>query len=122
MYCLLQKYDIDTIIHFAAQSHVDTSFTSPMMYTEDNTLGTHSLLEASRRHGKIQRFIHISTDEVYGENSSTDPGAKTERSLLKPTNPYAASKAGAEMMVQAYVHSYNLPAIIIRSNNIYGPG
>ena len=59
MYCLLQKYDIDTIIHFAAQSHVDTSFTSPMMYTEDNTLGTHSLLEASRRHGKIQRFIHF---------------------------------------------------------------
>lgn len=122
MLSLLKTHDIDTIVHFAAQSHVDTSFTNPMMYTEDNVLGTHSLLEASRRHGKITRFIHISTDEVYGENSSKDPSAKTERSLLKPTNPYAASKAGAEMLVHSYVHSYNLPAIIIRSNNIYGPG
>lgn len=118
---ILQKYGIDTIIHFAAQSHVDTSFTNPMMYTQDNVLGTHALLEAARNYGKISRFIHISTDEVYGENTS-DEGAKTELSLLKPTNPYAASKAGAEMLVHSYVHSYNLPAIVIRSNNIYGIG
>jgi UDP-glucose 4,6-dehydratase len=118
----LKVHNIDTIVHFAAQSHVDTSFTNPMLYTQDNTLGTHSLLEAARQYGKIKRFIHISTDEVYGENTSSDPGVKTETSLLKPTNPYAASKAGAEMLVHSYVHSYNLPAIVIRSNNIYGPG
>lgn len=118
----LKAHNIDTVVHFAAQSHVDTSFTNPMLYTQDNTLGTHSLLEAARQYGKIKRFIHISTDEVYGENTSSDPDAKTETSLLKPTNPYAASKAGAEMLVHSYVHSYNLPAIIIRSNNIYGPG
>lgn len=117
----LQTYEIDTIIHFAAQSHVDTSFTNPLLYTHDNIVGTHTLLEASRKYGKIKRFIHISTDEVYGENIHEE-GAKTELSLLKPTNPYAASKAGAEMMVHSYIHSYNLPAIIIRSNNIYGLG
>jgi UDP-glucose 4,6-dehydratase len=117
----LEKYKIDTIIHFAAQSHVDTSFTNPILYTQDNVLGTHTLLEASRKYGKIKKFIHISTDEVYGENHHEE-GAKTEDSLLKPTNPYAASKAGAEMMVHSYIHSYNLPAIVIRSNNIYGPG
>lgn len=119
---LLTKYEIDTIVHFAAQSHVDTSFTNPMLYTQDNTLGTHSLLEAARRNGNIRRFIHISTDEVYGENTTGELTAKTETSLLKPTNPYAASKAGAEMLVHSYIHSYNLPAIIIRSNNIYGIG
>lgn len=117
----LEKYDIDTIIHFAAQSHVDTSFTNPLLYTHDNVLGTHTLLEVMRQYGKIKRFIHISTDEVYGENG-TDDGPKTENSLLKPTNPYAATKAGAEMLVHSYIHSYNLPAIIVRSNNIYGPG
>lgn len=119
---ILETHQIDTIVHFAAQSHVDTSFTNPMLYTLDNTLGTHSLLEAARRVGTIRRFIHISTDEVYGENTSGESTAKTETSLLKPTNPYAASKAGAEMLVHSYIHSYNLPAIIIRSNNIYGIG
>jgi UDP-glucose 4,6-dehydratase len=119
---LLTKHSIDTIVHFAAQSHVDTSFTNPMLYTQDNIVGTHSLLEAVRSYGKIKRFIHISTDEVYGENPHKDSVAFTETSLLKPTNPYAASKASAEMLVHSYVHSYNLPAIIIRSNNVYGPG
>ena len=119
---LLNKYAIDVIVHFAAQSHVDTSFTNPMLYTYDNVIGTQTLLEASRNYGKLKRFIQISTDEVYGENVSGNKLAFTEVSLLKPTNPYAASKASAEMMVHSYIHSYNLPAIIIRSNNIYGPG
>lgn len=118
---ILDKYTIDTVVHFAAQSHVDTSFTNPLLYTQDNIVGTHSLLEAMRKHGVIKRFIHISTDEVYGENSHDD-GVKTEDSLLKPTNPYAASKAAAEMLVHSYMHSYQLPAVIIRSNNVYGPG
>lgn len=119
---LLVKHNIDVVVHFAAQSHVDTSFTDPMLYTYDNVIGTHTLLEASRNYGKLKRFIQISTDEVYGENASGNKLAFTEVSLLKPTNPYAASKASAEMMVHSYIHSYNLPAIVIRSNNIYGPG
>jgi len=116
---ILEKYNIDTVIHFAAQSHVDTSFTNPLMYTNDNILGTHVLLEACRTWNNIKRFIQISTDEVYGENKNN---IFSESSLLKPTNPYAASKASAEMLVHSYSHSYNLPVIIIRSNNVYGPG
>jgi UDP-glucose 4,6-dehydratase len=117
---VLAQHRIDTIVHFAAQSHVDTSFTNPMLYTQDNVVGTHTLLEAARAAG-IQRFVHISTDEVYGQNNHGQ-GAFTEESLLKPTNPYAASKAAAEMFVHSYVHSFGFPAIIIRSNNVYGPG
>jgi UDP-glucose 4,6-dehydratase len=119
---ILNRHNIDVIVHFAAQSHVDTSFTNPMLYTYDNVIGTHTLLEAARNYGKLKRFIQISTDEVYGENASGNKLAFTEVSLLKPTNPYAASKASAEMMVHSYIHSYNLPAVVIRSNNIYGPG
>jgi UDP-glucose 4,6-dehydratase len=115
-------HDIDTVIHFAAQSHVDTSFTNSFQYTKDNIMGTHSLLEAMRLYGKIKRFLHISTDEVYGENTHTEQSAKTEESLLKPSNPYAATKVGAEMLVHSYMYSYNLPAIILRANNVYGPG
>lgn len=116
---LLETHKIDTVVHFAAQSHVDTSFTDPISYTKDNVLGTHSLLEACRSYKEIKRFVHISTDEVYGENTGA---VFTEASLLKPTNPYAATKASAEMLVHSYVHSYGLPAVIIRSNNVYGPG
>lgn len=119
---ILSKHSINVVVHFAAQSHVDTSFTNPMIYTQDNVIGTHTLLEACRTYGKIKRFIQISTDEVYGENIQGNKMAFTEISLLKPTNPYAASKASAEMLVHSYIHSYNLPAIVIRSNNIYGPG
>jgi len=119
---ILETYRIDTIIHFAAQSHVDTSFTNPMIYTQDNVVGTHSLLEASRKYGGIKKFVQISTDEVYGENTHGVSSAFNESSLLKPTNPYAASKASAEMLVHSYLHSYNLPAVVIRSNNVYGPG
>ena len=117
---VLNTYKIDIVVHFAAQTHVDTSFTNPMLYTYDNVVGTHTLLEACRTYGKLSKFIQISTDEVYGENVIEN--AFTETSLLKPTNPYAASKASAEMFVHSYIHSYNFPAIIIRSNNIYGPG
>jgi UDP-glucose 4,6-dehydratase len=119
---LLVDHSIDTVVHFAAQSHVDTSFTNPMLYTQDNVIGTHTLLEACRAYGKVTRFVHISTDEVYGENHAGAGTAFTETSLLKPTNPYAASKASAEMFVHSYIHSYNMPIIVIRSNNVYGPG
>ena len=119
---LLVDHSIDTVVHFAAQSHVDTSFTNPMLYTQDNVIGTHTLLEACRAYGKVTRFVHISTDEVYGENHAGAGTAFTETSLLKPTNPYAASKASAEMFVHSYIHSYNMPILVIRSNNVYGPG
>lgn len=116
---LLKEHAIDTVVHFAAQSHVDTSFTDPLSYTQDNVVGTHTLLEACRTYGAVKRFVHISTDEVYGENTGA---VFTETSLLKPTNPYAATKASAEMLVHSYIHSYGLPAVVIRSNNVYGPG
>lgn len=117
---ILENEEIDTIIHFAAQSHVNDSFSKPLQYTYDNVLGTHVLLECCREYGKIKRFIHVSTDEVYGESLSTDTSKKDEESILAPTNPYAASKAAAEMLVQSYVKSYNFPIIITRGNNVYG--
>ena len=112
--------DIDTILHFAAQTHVDHSFHNSLDYTNDNIYGTHILLECCRIYGKISKFIHMSTDEVYGESSLEDNIKKTENSILYPTNPYAATKAAAEMLVISYYKSFKIPMIIIRSNNIYG--
>jgi len=117
----LKSYQIDTVIHFAAQSHVDNSFGNSIQFTIDNVLGTHNLLECCRMYGGIQKFIHISTDEVYGEVDITHEGC-CEKSLLNPTNPYAATKAGAEFLVRSYYYSYKLPIIITRGNNVFGPG
>jgi dTDP-glucose 4,6-dehydratase len=116
---IIKEENITHIIHFAAQSHVDTSFENSLQYTNDNVKGTHTLLEAVRQTNKEIIFIHFSTDEVYGE-SGLDEEAKHEQSLLCPTNPYAASKAAAEMYVNAYRHSYKLNTIITRGNNVYG--
>jgi dTDP-glucose 4,6-dehydratase len=116
---ILKNNNITHIIHFAAQSHVDTSFTDSLRYTEDNVKGTHTLLEAVKNTNLDIIFLHFSTDEVYGE-SKLDENAKTELSLLSPTNPYAASKAAAEMYVNSYIHSFNLKGIITRCNNVYG--
>lgn len=119
---ILNKNNITHIIHFAAQSHVDNSFENSLQYTQDNILGTHTLLETCRKYGKIERFIHCSTDEVYGESMlEEDEKHKTEHSVLCPSNPYAATKAGAELLAQAYYHSYKMPIIITRGNNVYGP-
>jgi len=119
---VLKKHDITHIIHFAAQSHVQNSFEDSIKFTNDNIVGTHTLLECSRKYGKIQRFIHVSTDEVYGESlNEVNEKHKTEQSILCPTNPYAATKAGAELIAQSYAHSYNMPIIITRGNNVYGP-
>jgi dTDP-glucose 4,6-dehydratase len=119
---ILNIYQIDTIIHFAAQSHVQNSFEDALQYTHDNVQGTHTLLEASRKHGKIKRFIHISTDEVYGESMlNSDEEKKNENSILCPTNPYAATKAAAELIAKSYYHSFKMPIIITRGNNVYGP-
>jgi len=117
---LLNKFDINYICHFAAQSHVQNSFEDSIQYTVDNVLGTHTLLEYSRKYGKIKKYIHVSTDEVYGESKLND-NKKTELTILKPTNPYAGTKAAAELITQTYLHSFNLPIIITRGNNVYGP-
>lgn len=117
---ILNEYAIDAIIHFAAQSHVDNSFDNSLQYTTDNIYGTHVLLQASKEYGKIQKFLHFSTDEVYGEVDLEHPGCH-EKSLLNPTNPYAATKAAAEFLVRSYYHSFKLPVVIVRCNNVYGP-
>ena len=204
---VINDYKIGYVIHFAAQSHVQNSFEDSLQYTKDNILGTHTLLETCRKYRKIKKFIHVSTDEVYGESmlptqctkneqtidnglcptqctkneqtienglcptqctkneqnidnglcptqctknvqtidnglcptqctknvqnienielrvSSNTLGEdkKTEESILCPTNPYAATKAGAELIAQSYYHSFKLPIIITRGNNVYGP-
>lgn len=118
---VLQQEEIDTVMHFAAQTHVDNSFGNSLAFTINNTYGTHVLLECCREYGQIQRFINVSTDEVYGESSLGRKEGLDESSALEPTNPYAAAKAGAEMMAKAYMTSYKLPVIITRGNNVYGP-
>jgi dTDP-glucose 4,6-dehydratase len=114
---ILRSNDIDTVMHFAASTHVDNSFNSSVSFTENNVMGTHVLLECVRMYGKVRRFIHVSTDEVYGGEGTL----QTEESMMAPTNPYACSKAAAEFLVRGYVTSFGLPVIITRGNNVYGP-
>jgi len=122
VYHIINNYKIDYIIHFAAQSHVQNSFEDALHYTQDNIVGTHNLLEAVRKYGKIKKFIHVSTDEVYGESMiEKNENKKTEESILCPTNPYAATKASAELIAQSYYYSFNIPIIITRGNNVYCP-
>lgn len=120
---VLATHSITHIIHFAAQSHVCTSFTDALRYTNDNIVGSHTLLEACRQYkGNLKRLVFVSTDEVYGESSNSQhTQQKTELSVLCPTNPYAATKAGAELIAQSYIHSFRMPIIITRGNNVFGP-
>lgn len=105
-----------TIIHFAAESHVDNSFKSSLIFSKTNSYGTHTLLEACRNK-LVSRFIMVSTDEVYGESNLPC----NESSPIAPSNPYAASKAGADLIAQSYYKSFNIPIITVRPNNLYGP-
>lgn len=116
---VLEEEKIDTIMHFAAQTHVDNSFGNSFMFTQNNIMGTHVLLESAKVHG-VKRFIHVSTDEVYGEQK-LDQEAMDEEQVLEPTNPYAATKAGAEFLAKSYHRSFGMPIIITRGNNVYGP-
>ncbi|GBF77515.1 dTDP-glucose 4,6-dehydratase [Paenibacillus sp. 598K] len=109
---------IDAVVHFAAESHVDRSIADPRPFIDANVVGTQTLLEAARRHG-IPRFLHISTDEVYGTLGPT--GYFTETSPLMPNSPYSASKAGSDLIARAYSETYGLPVIITRCSNNYGP-
>ncbi|OUW95810.1 MAG: hypothetical protein CBD97_02445 [Pelagibacteraceae bacterium TMED237] len=104
------------VIHFAAESHVDNSFLSSLIFTKTNAFGTHTLLEVCRLK-QNKKIIIISTDEVYGE---TYGKRKNEKSLLEPTNPYSASKTSADIISQTYFKCYKMPISIIRSNNLYG--
>jgi dTDP-glucose 4,6-dehydratase len=133
---IFKTHDIDTVLHFAAQTHVDNSFGNSFSFTRNNVMGTHVLLEAAKEHWKNKnknndnsndnigtghRFIHVSTDEVYGEGVRDDAKAMEEEHVLEPTNPYAATKAAAEFVVKSYHRSFQLPIIITRGNNVYGP-
>lgn len=116
---VLKENNIDTIMHFAAQTHVDNSFGNSFQFTQNNILGTHVLLESAKS-ANIKLFIHVSTDEVYGEQSH-EQDAMDEEQVLEPTNPYAATKAGAEFLAKSYHRSFGMPVIITRGNNVYGP-
>lgn len=119
---ILKQNEITFVVHFAAQSHVQRSFDNSIEFTYDNVLGTHKLLEACKLHARsLQKFIHVSTDEVYGQSMiDIDEQQKHEHSVLCPTNPYAATKAAAELIATSYFHSFGLPIIITRGNNVYG--
>nr|XP_001397332.2 NAD dependent epimerase/dehydratase [Aspergillus niger CBS 513.88] len=118
---LFQQFKVDAVVHFAANSHVDQSLVNPLSFTRSNVTGTHVLLEAARQAGTVIRFIHISTDEVYGGNMPGQDYAFTEEDQLNPTNPYSASKAAAEMIANSYRYSFHMPIIITRCNNVFGP-
>ena len=117
---LIKENKFDYVFHFAAQSHVDNSFVSPLGFTMDNTYGTHVLIEMCRRHIPNVEFIHFSTDEVYGESKDDEPFTEAT-GVLRPTNPYSASKAAAEMIVMSYMESFGMNIKILRCNNVYGP-
>jgi dTDP-glucose 4,6-dehydratase len=109
---------IDSIVHFAAESHVDRSIVDAAPFLRTNVLGTHTLLEAARRAG-VRRFLHVSTDEVYG---SLGPGERaTEEWPLRPTSPYAASKAAADLLALSYARTYGVDVVVSRSSNNFGP-
>lgn len=114
---LFEKYQPDYLINFAAESHVDRSIGDAEDFIRTDMYGVYVLLEATRRYG-LERFIQISTDEVYG---SIESGSFTEESPLKPGNPYAASKAGGDRLAYSYYNTYKLPVIITRASNNYGP-
>lgn len=109
--------EVDVIVNFAAESHVDRSLETPGQFIQTDVYGTYVLMEAARRAGH-RRFLQVSTDEVYGD---VEVGLSTETDPLRPRSPYSASKAGAEMLVWAYRASYDFPAIITRGSNTYGP-
>ncbi len=116
-----KKYDFDVVINFAAESHVDTSIIDPAIFTNTNVAGTGVLLDACVRFG-VRRFHQISTDEVYGDKAlDYDWRGFSEESILRPSSPYAASKAAADLLCLAYVRTYDMHITISRSSNNYGP-
>ncbi|NEQ48930.1 MAG: dTDP-glucose 4,6-dehydratase [Leptolyngbya sp. SIO3F4] len=123
---LLTQHSVGTVIHFAAESHVDRSISGPAAFVQTNVVGTFTLLEAFRHHWEAQgkpdhfRFLHISTDEVFGSLDVDDPPF-SETTSYTPNSPYSASKAGSDHLVRAYFHTYGLPTLITNCSNNYGP-
>ncbi|WP_404900340.1 dTDP-glucose 4,6-dehydratase [Priestia filamentosa] len=115
---VVKEHEIDVIVNFAAESHVDRSITEPDVFIKSNVLGTQTLLDIAKEN-KIKKYVQISTDEVYGSLGET--GYFTEETPLAPNSPYAASKAGADMLVSAYYKTYELNVNITRCSNNYGP-
>lgn len=115
---IFTKYEIDTVVHFAAESHVDRSILGPSVFIHTNIVGTNVLLEVSREAG-IKKFLHVSTDEVYGSLGAA--GFFTETTPLHPNSPYSASKASSDLLVLAYQHTFGFPGIVTRCSNNYGP-
>jgi len=116
---IISKFDVNYIINFAAESHVDRSIENPSIFIQTNVIGTQTLLNAAKKN-KIKKFIQISTDEVYGSLNFNDL-AFTEKTPLSPNNPYSASKASADFLVRAYYKTFELPVNITRCSNNYGP-
>jgi dTDP-glucose 4,6-dehydratase len=114
---IFDTFEIEYIMHFAAYTHVDHSFGNSLEFTQNNVLGTHCLLEVAKNHKSVKKFIYVSTDEVYGNTNRIND----ENGMIIPTNPYAATKAAAEMIAMSYYKSFNLPVVITRGNNVYGP-
>lgn len=112
--------DVDVVVHFAAESHVDRSISDPAIFLRTNVFGTHTLLKAALKN-KIKRFHHISTDEVFGALSLEDKSKFDEKSAFNPSSPYAASKAASDHLVSAFYHTYQLPVTITNCSNNYGP-
>ncbi|MCS7053347.1 MAG: dTDP-glucose 4,6-dehydratase [Ignavibacterium sp.] len=115
---IFEKYQIKYVINFAAESHVDRSILGAEVFYRTNVIGTNVLLEAAKRF-EVERFLQISTDEVYGSLGPT--GLFTESTPISPNSPYSSSKAAADLMVQAYHHTYGMPTLITRCSNNYGP-
>jgi dTDP-glucose 4,6-dehydratase len=109
--------DCDLVVNFAAETHVDRSITDPSIFVKTDVLGTYNLLEYVRKYD-VKKYLQISTDEVYG---SINDGSFTEKSNIDPSSPYSASKAGGDVLVRAYYKTYDLPLLITRSSNNYGP-
>ncbi len=112
--------EVDTIVHFAAETHVDRSILEPADFIKTNVLGTQMLLQAALKNGE-KRFHHISTDEVYGSLNLDEKSMFNERTLYDPRSPYSASKAGSDHLARAYYHTYNLPITISNCSNNFGP-
>ncbi|GIN59423.1 dTDP-glucose 4,6-dehydratase [Lederbergia ruris] len=120
IFSLFDKEKFDYVIHFAAESHVDRSITDPGVFVRTNVLGTQVLLDAARKVG-VTKFVHVSTDEVYGELDFDPTSFFTEETPLQPNSPYSASKASSDLLVRAYHETYDLPVNITRCSNNYGP-
>lgn len=118
----LRKYEIDAVVHFAAESHVDNSIKRPLTFTQTNVMGTHALIEACKRvwgEGSPNRFVHVSTDEVYGSLGAE--GFFTETSPIKPNSPYSASKAASDLVALSYGKTYQMNVCVTNCSNNYGP-